>query len=69
MRLQKLLSRDEKYVREYPHSLGRICSDYIKDLEAENQFISTNEDDLKQERKAIGRELFHFVKSIVSCTY
>ncbi len=65
IRLEKLLSRDESYIRDYPKSLSRICSDYVKDLEEENQFKATNEDDLKIEKKDLGRVLFYFVKSIV----
>jgi len=66
LRLEKLLSHDEKYIREYPESLRNICSDYFKDLEAENQFIATDDDNLKMQRKALGREIFYFVKSFVS---
>ncbi len=65
IRLEKLLSRDESYIRNYPGSLGRICSDYFKDLESENQFISNEEDLLKIEKKALGKQIFYFVKSII----
>jgi len=65
-RLEKLLSRDEKYIREYPESLPRICTDYVKDLEAENQFISDNPDSLKLEKKSLGKEIFYFVKSFIN---
>ena len=64
MRLEKLLSKDESYLRNYPESLGNICRDYIKDLEEENQFKSQNEEDLKNEKKSLGKEIFYFVKSI-----
>lgn len=37
LRLEKLLSRDEKYLKEYPASLVNIASDYVKDLEEEGQ--------------------------------
>lgn len=66
LRLEKLLSTDEKYIREYPSSLGSICKDYVLDLEAENQFKATNEDELKAEKKALGKEIYYFVKSIMS---
>lgn len=65
-RLEKLLSRDEKYIREYPESLPQICTDYVKDLEAENQFISDNPDSLKLEKKSLGKEIFYFVKSNIN---
>jgi hypothetical protein len=66
LRLEKLLSKDEKYIREYPNSLGRICSDYVIDLEEEKQFKSANEDEFKAEKKALGKQIFYFVKSIMS---
>jgi hypothetical protein len=65
LRLEKLLSKDEKYIRDYPSSLGSICSEYVKDLEEEKQFKSDNEDDLKAEKKALGKQIFYFVKSII----
>lgn len=65
LRLEKLLSRDESYVRNYPESLGKICSDYVKDLEEEKQFKSASDDELKIEKKALGKNIFYFVKSIV----
>lgn len=64
-RLEKLLSKDEAYIRDYPKSLGKICSDYVKDLEEENQFKSVDEESRKVEKKALGKEVFYFVKSIV----
>jgi hypothetical protein len=66
LRLEKLLSRDEAYLRNYPESLKTICSEYFKDLEAENQFNATDADDLKMQRKALGREIFYFVKSFIN---
>ena len=66
VRLEKLLSKDEKYLREYPESLSKICSDYVKDLEEEKQFKATDEDGLKREKKNLGRSIFFFVKSIVA---
>lgn len=66
LRLEKLLSKDEKYIRDYPKSLGSICSDYVKDLEEEKQFKSEKEEDLNAEKKELGRQIFYFVKSIVN---
>jgi hypothetical protein len=65
-RLEKLLSRDERYIREYPISLRDICSDYVKDLEEEKQFNSDNEDDCRAEKKALGKELLYFIKKNIS---
>lgn len=61
LRLEKLLSQDEKYIREYPRSLPNICADYVKDLEEENQIIG-DEDEVRLIKKAIGKRLFSFVK-------
>lgn len=66
LRLEKLLSKDESYVRDYPQSLSRICSDYVRDLEEEQQFKGTNEDEIKAEKKSLGRSIFYFVKSALS---
>lgn len=65
IRLNKLLSRDEAYIREYPNSLKLICSDYVKDLEDEKQFRGIDEDSIKKEKKYLGKEVYSFVKSII----
>lgn len=62
IRLQKLLSRDEAYIREYPVSLPLIVKDYIADLIAENCITGTDED-IKAIKKALGKKVFHFVKA------
>lgn len=64
IRLQKLLSRDELYVVRYPASLPEICSDYIKDLIEEGQ-ISGTDDEVKVIKKALGGQLFAFIKSYI----
>jgi len=63
LRLEKLISRDEKYRRDYPVSLPIICSDYVKDLEEEGQLIH---DDVKLLKKALSRHLFPFIKDYIS---
>jgi hypothetical protein len=65
IRLDKLLSRNESYTRDYPQSLSRICRDYVQDLEDEKQFHAENEDDLKKEKKALGKQIFYFVKAVM----
>ncbi len=65
LRLEKLLSRDEKYLRYYPESLGSICSHYTRDLEYESQF-STNEDERKEQKKALGKQIYYFIKSVIN---
>lgn len=65
IRMEKLLSRDEKYIREFPASLPQLCSDYVADLIAEGQ-IPGDADYQKSVRKALGSELFKFAKECVS---
>lgn len=65
LRLEKLLSRDEIYLREYPKSLSTICALYVKDLEEENQ-IEGDEDEVKGIKKSLGSNLFKFVKEFIS---
>lgn len=64
IRLEKLLSRDEVYLRTYPESLPIICKDYIADLEKEGQIVGT-EDEQKAIRKALGKNLFAFIKQSI----
>lgn len=61
-RLEKLLSRDEKYMINYPSSLPEICRDYIKDLEEEGQ-IAGSEEEIKAFKKILGRYIFSFIKA------
>lgn len=61
IRLEKLLSRDERYVREYPQSLPEIVRDYFKDLEEEKQ-IPGNEDEIKAIRKGASSQVFSFIR-------
>lgn len=65
IRLEKLLSRDEAYVRDYPKSLPLIVKDYVADLEKENQ-IPGDEGQIKAMKKALGTQVFSFVKTIVA---
>jgi hypothetical protein len=65
IRLKKLLSRDSRYLDNYPVSIKEICADYVKDLEEENQIIG-NEDEVKGIKKALGGQVFYFIKTIVA---
>ena len=65
IRMEKLLSRDEKYIREFPASLPIICKDYIEDLIAEGQIVG-DEGYIKSVRKVLGSELFKFAKECVA---
>lgn len=61
LRLEKLLSKDEQLIRDFPISLSRICSLYVEDLISESQIMGT-EDEIKVTKKALGSALFAFVK-------
>lgn len=61
IRLEKLLSRDQVYLVAYPDTLPQICKDYTEDLIKEEQITGT-EDEIKAIRKALGSEIFGFVK-------
>jgi len=59
LRLEKLISRDENYLREFPNSLPLIVKDYITDLNSEIE-----DEELKKEiSKNISRDLFRFIKT------
>ena len=62
IRLEKLLSRDEKYVRDFPKSLPQIATDYFADLVVEGQVTGSIEE-VAGIRKFIGSELFRFVRT------
>ena len=53
IRLEKLLSRDEAYLRDFPRSLNQIVLDYWEDLKSETSV------DLVEEHKS---KIFQFVK-------
>lgn len=64
VRLEKLLSRDEKYLREYPESLRNIVADYTQDLIDEGQIVGT-ELEIRSIKKAAGGQLFNFVRQSI----
>ena len=64
IRLEKLLSRDEKYTREYPQSIGSIVKDYIADLAKEDQFKGDPEE-IDKMKSGCSRAVFMFVKEIM----
>lgn len=66
-RLEKLLSKDERYIREYPKSLPDIMKAYMQDLVDEGQ-ITGDEDNISLIRKSYSREIFHFIKQNVWVT-
>lgn len=72
MRLEKLLSRDEKYINGYPTTLGMLTKDYIADLKEEG-FLDGAGDLINGEivlykpidTKELSRQVFPFVRSIM----
>jgi len=61
IRLEKILSRDESYMKEYPKSLPSIAAAYVTDLESEGQ-MPQDKDELRRIKKALGGVLFLFLK-------
>lgn len=57
LRMEKLLSRDERYVREFPESLPSIVKDYIADLTSES-----DPNEIQPFLKELSRQLFNFAK-------
>jgi len=64
IRLEKLLSRDERYLKNYPTSLQDIVRDYVADLIKEEQIPGT-EDEIKSITKSASGQIFKFIKTIV----
>lgn len=64
IRLEKLLSRDEKYLRLYPESLRDIVADYTQDLIDEGQIVGS-ELEIRSIKKAAGAQLFSFVRQFI----
>lgn len=64
IRLQKLLSREERYVRDYPDSLPDLAKDYFLDLVKEEQVIG-DEKEIILIRKKASRDIFHFIKTYI----
>jgi len=62
VRLEKLISKDERLIKEYPNSLPEIAKEYVADLVKEQQ-ICGDEDEIKRVRKACSREVFWFIRS------
>jgi RNA ligase len=64
IRLEKLLSRDETYLKEYPNNLPDIAKAYVEDLVKEEQIVGPEEDQ-KVIRKALGSPLFKFIRHTI----
>lgn len=64
IRLEKLLSKDEAYLRDYPKSLSAIVNAYVSDLIEENQ-ITGDEDAIKLIKKNASSQIFVFIKQFM----
>lgn len=64
IRLEKLMSRDESYKRDYPKSLPNICRAYIDDLVKEEQIVGSL-DEVEKIRKNASRQIFQFIKQSI----
>lgn len=62
VRLEKLLSKDERYLKNYPQSLKDIVKDYVADLEEEGE-ITGDPDMIKSIKRGASKQIFGFVKS------
>lgn len=64
IRLEKLLSKDERYLTGYPKSLPTIAKDYTTDLIKEGQITGTDAE-VNGMKKSLGSRLFKFIQSEV----
>lgn len=62
IRLEKLLSRDERFTRDFPKSLPEIVKAYYDDLVAEEQIKGT-EGEVKAVKKGSSSQIFNFVRT------
>lgn len=64
LRLEKLLSKDERFIREFPESLPEIVKAYMIDLVKDEQ-ITGSLDEQADIRKRASRNIFSFVKEVM----
>jgi hypothetical protein len=64
IRLEKLLSRDERHLTAYPRSLPHIVDFYFEDLIAEGQ-ITGSDEFIKGIRKQASGQIFQFVRELI----
>jgi hypothetical protein len=64
VRLEKLLSRDEVYIRDYPKTMGKIVNDYFADLVKEDQ-VTGSEVEINGIKKQLAGNIFKFVQQTV----
>lgn len=64
IRLEKLLSRDEVYLRNFPETLPSVVKAYVADLIKEEQITGT-EDEVKAITKGASSQIFKFIKTSI----
>lgn len=64
IRLEKLLSKDERYAREFPNTLPEVVKAYVADLIAEGEIVG-DEDLVKAITKGASGQIFRFVKTVM----
>lgn len=60
IRLEKLLSKDERYLLQYPKSLPEIAKAYLADMEKEDQLKGVDE----PTQKALRKHVFPWIKEM-----
>ena len=65
LRMEKIISMDERSITEYPRSLPAIIKAYVADLEEENQINTADEDEKKGQLKELGKHAFKMAKEIM----
>lgn len=62
IRLEKLISKDERYIKEYPKSLSTLAQDYLKDMLEEGQLEGQSENQVNSLKK----KLYPWLKFMVN---
>lgn len=66
IRMEKIISRDQNNITNFPRSLPDICKAYAQDLEDEKQLIYSSEEERKGIFKALGKYVFSLAKSVMA---
>lgn len=61
IRLEKLFSRDEKFLRDFPKTLPTLVSEYFDDLISEGQIVG-DKGQIKAIRKGASSQVFAFIR-------
>ena len=66
IRLEKLLSKDERYLKNFPRTIPDIAHDYINDLIEENQIT---QDKFEDNKFKIKKDVCIFLKEFIGTNY